>query len=620
MIRVRTLLLLSVFGVAAARADEGDWKPAEAKPAPVAPPVPAKPTPPAAEPTEPAEPTIPPGVDPNNWRPAKRYPVDYPPPPQPVEPVAAPKSEPIAVPADVFRPVAPPATLPPVDALPKVPVPDAPKTPTPDAPLPKPTPAETLPPPRPLPIAPPTAAPPAPVYTPPVYSSPASVPQPKLAADCPAPPEPTLHPDPNAGVMIPAGQQMTEVAPSRGKVFGSPGVSLSRDFAVRDLFGLDLITPGSSGEMGGGRGGMLFFQAEYLLWWVSKPNIPVLATTSASGNGNGFLGDPDTRNLLGPGTFGPGLHSGLRLRLGGYLDDCSPTGFDASLFVLSRECERQAFDSSRFPVITRPFFSPNATVVNTPTGPVALPGEFGEVVAKPGLSAGRLDVDMCSSLWGADVNIRRLTCRTCDGEKGWFAGYRNVNLMEQLQITENLRATGPLASDPVGTQVVVQDSFGTRNHFHGAQVGLFQERRYGAWDVSGRASLALGATHQILDIDGFQRRTLPGAATETFRGGLLAAGPNLGRFTTNRFSVVPEATLNLGYSPTPGVRLSFGYNFLYWSNVIRPGDQIDRTVDVTFVPNPPAGVPASGLLRPAPLFKQSDVWVQGVQFGVEVRW
>ena len=92
--------------------------------------------------------------------------------------------------------------------------------------------------------------------------------------------------------------------------------------------------------------------------------------------------------------------------------------------------------------------------------------------------------------------------------------------------------------------------------------------------------MALGVTHQTLDIDGTQQRTRPGEGTETFRGGLLAAGPNLGHFTDNRFSVVPEGTLNVGYRVTPGVKVYLGYNFLYWSNVIRPGDQIDRTVDV----------------------------------------
>jgi hypothetical protein len=101
---------------------------------------------------------------------------------------------------------------------------------------------------------------------------------------------------------------------------------------------------------------------------------------------------------------------------------------------------------------------------------------------------------------------------------------------------------------------------------------------------------------------------------------LLAAGPNIGSFDRNKFSVVPEATFNVGYMVTPTLRAYVGYNFLYWTNVIRPGDQIDRVIDLSFVPNSPTNVPASGLLRPQPTFRQSDLVVQGVQFGMELRW
>jgi hypothetical protein len=52
--------------------------------------------------------------------------------------------------------------------------------------------------------------------------------------------------------------------------------------------------------------------------------------------------------------------------------------------------------------------------------------------------------------------------------------------------------------------------------------------------------------------------------------------------------------------------------------VIRPGEQIDRVVDLSFVPNGP-NVPQS-TRRPLPLFKQSDLWAHGLQFGLEARW
>jgi len=83
--------------------------------------------------------------------------------------------------------------------------------------------------------------------------------------------------------------------------------------------------------------------------------------------------------------------------------------------------------------------------------------------------------------------------------------------------------------------------------------------------------------------------------------------------------VAPEATINLGYWVLPRLKLYAGYNFIFWSNVIRPGDQIDHVVDLTFVPNSPP-VAASGQLHPQPLFRQSNLWVTGVQFGVEWRW
>lgn len=416
-------------------------------------------------------------------------------------------------------------------------------------------------------------------------------------------------------------------APTRNRVFGSPSLNLSRDFFVRDLFGLDLYSAprGSIGPDGGvllnGPSTDLFFlQTEYLLWWTNPYQIPVLATTSTSPTGFGFLGDPNTRNLLGPGDFGPTFRNGMRIRAGGYFDECQPVGMDGSFFFLGTARQREVFDSGQYPVITRPFFAPNSTVINAPPGTVFLPGEFGEVVARPGLSTGRLEIDTDSYLWGADLNYKHAICRTCEGGRGWFLGYRHVNLTERLKMTEFITATGPQAPDPPGTQVIVGDSFETRNRFHGGQVGYFWNRRVGRWDIDARMSVALGVTHQILDIDGFQQRTRPGEAPQNFRGGLLATGPNLGRFTDSRFSVVPEGTLNIGYMLNPSVKLYAGYNFMFWSNVIRPGDQIDRTVDLTLVPNPPVGVPPSGQFRPQPTFKQSDLWVQGVQLGVELRW
>jgi hypothetical protein len=62
---------------------------------------------------------------------------------------------------------------------------------------------------------------------------------------------------------------------------------------------------------------------------------------------------------------------------------------------------------------------------------------------------------------------------------------------------------------------------------------------------------------------------------------------------------------------------------MYWSRVVRPGDQIDPVIDTRLVVQneppilPPPGVPAA--TRPAFQFASSPFLVQGLTFGLEYR-
>ena len=456
-------------------------------------------------------------------------------------------------------------------------------------PEPKPVPMPEL---KPAPMPPTTTVPPS--DAPP---RPLPTPQPELQT---APPE----------LLVPSG------FPARPKhtAFGSDPVSISRDYpSLHDLFRIhhdpaDGTDPATSPA--GDRG---YLRLEYLLWWVNPQRIPVLASTSTTG-GFGFLGEPGTVSLLGPDRYGDRLRSGFRVRGGWWCTDEGHVGIDGGFFFLGRSNASTTFDSATTPTITRPFFAANDGGF-----------EFGERVARPGFSRGTLQADADSSLWGFDVNLRHALCKTCGFRNEVFVGYRFLGLNESLTVTEYITALN--TSDPAGTRIVVQDQFTTMNRFHGGQLGYAAERNWGRLSLDGRVSVALGNTSQTIEVNGFQQKQRPGEPAELFtNGGLLAAGPNLGRFTDDRFSVVPEVSFNLGYWVTPSVKLSVGYNALYWSNVVRPGDQIDRTIDVTFIPNPPINpatgqVPAfSGLNRPAVPFQQDHLWVNGLQFGAEWRW
>ncbi|HEV3440468.1 MAG TPA: BBP7 family outer membrane beta-barrel protein [Gemmata sp.] len=432
--------------------------------------------------------------------------------------------------------------------------------------------------------------------------------QPQAACELPTAPP---------GLMIPAGAEV----PGKKGVFGSDPIRISRDYPsisdlcgtpIRDRLEAGLVADRASVDRG-------FVEAEYLLWWMRGLNVPTLATTSTNPAGNGFLGQPGTVPILGPGTFLGDAREGMRVRAGFWLDDCNTWAVDGSVFFLAQRDADAALGFNQYSVITRPIFSPNPI-----PGTGTIIGETGEAVSVPGILNGVLTVHAQSVLWGADANLRRCLLNDCDSRASVFVGYRNLDLVESLTINENIDVVGSggnriTVTDPIGTRVSVQDRFATQNYFNGGQIGGTYERRWGGFDFDVRASVALGSTEQELDIDGFQTKTLPGQATQTFRGGLLAVGPNLGDFTRNRFSVVPEITLNAGYWLLPNLKVHVGYNFLYWTNVLRPGNQIDSTVNLAYVPNGPA-VGASSQVRPQALFQQSDMLVHGVQFGIEWRW
>ena len=136
------------------------------------------------------------------------------------------------------------------------------------------------------------------------------------------------------------------------------------------------------------------------------------------------------------------------------------------------------------------------------------------------------------------------------------------------------------------------------------------------------AKVALGTTHQRVNIRGVTSITSNGVAINgsPFQGGLLALPTNIGSYSRDVFSVVPEVQVNLGYQIHPNVRLFGGYNFLYWSNVARASEQINRNINPSFIPGVPP--PTTPLVPPEPSFRfiNSGYWAQGLNFGVAFQW
>jgi hypothetical protein len=356
--------------------------------------------------------------------------------------------------------------------------------------------------------------------------------------------------------------------------------------------------------------GRWWARAELLTWWIKGGATPPLVTTSSPAQA-GILG-PGTSVLFGGSTLDAESFLGGRFALGAWLNDCQTFGLEGEFFFLGQRsvnfiAGNQGGPGS--PVVARPFFN-------------ALTGmEDAQLVAFPGVLAGSVRVTNPTSLLGAGANgVCNLCCRECccTGYRvDALAGFRYLRLADDLHIDENLTE---LAGGPVpGTGFVVSDQFDTRSEFYGGQLGLRGEYHRGRAFVNLTGLLGLGLSHETLKTRGSTTITLPGAAPLVQPGGLLALPTNSGNFSQDEFAVVPELRVNVGYQLTPHARAYAGYTFLYWSEVLRPGDQIDRVINPSQVPSTLGAGALTGPARPAVLLKSTDFWAQGINLGLEFR-
>ena len=395
----------------------------------------------------------------------------------------------------------------------------------------------------------------------------------------------------------------------------------------------NVAPPGRLGEsLCYDNGNRLWCSAEFLLWWIKRGNVPPLATS----------GTLDSLGALGPGTttlFGGDLNYGERLggrfTIGYWLDSSQTRGIEGSYFFLGGPSDNFSASSSDLPgslVLARPYFNVISGLQDS------------QLVSYPDIISGTVGISSSSQLQGAELNMvcNRCCCHNdccqtdccqtdcCPTDYGCIsghhldliAGFRYLGLNEDLGITENLTTLDTAPSPPFvpGATMTVFDGFGTRNSFYGGQIGARGEWCRGRWFVNVLGKVALGDTHQEVRISGTTDFTDPGVAPVRQQGGLLALPTNIGTYSRDQFSVVPEIGINVGRQVTDHLRVFAGYTLLYWSNVLRPGDQIDFGVNPTQLPTPTGPGTLVGEARPAFAFHNTDVWAQGINLGVELRW
>lgn len=317
---------------------------------------------------------------------------------------------------------------------------------------------------------------------------------------------------------------------------------------------------------------------EAIWWWQRDRPMPALATTSPVGTpiaSAGVLGLSTTEILFGGDSPSPQERPGGRIELGFWLDDCHCFGLGGRFFGIDNAKIDYFAASDGSTILAQPFINTttglqDAQVVGFPAN-----GIFG--------ATGSVGVHSTSEIVGGDFYLRAICCRDCSWGIDYIAGYQYSRVNESLIVRSDATITSGVNTGLNQTQ---QDIFDAKNQFHGLMIGMKGYDCHEWWSIHWTAKVGLGSMQQSCTVNGNTTVISPGAAASMFDSGLYTSAANIGDHSRSEFAVVPEFNVRLEYQASKLITLSAGYSFIYWSNVLLPGDQINTgNAEFTFVDN-----------------------------------
>ncbi|WP_202947327.1 BBP7 family outer membrane beta-barrel protein [Zavarzinella formosa] len=423
---------------------------------------------------------------------------------------------------------------------------------------------------------------------------------------------------PDSGLMLRNGQQIipppmvgSSLSPAE---FGPPGLSP------------DMRGPGEGGFGGRGSGLGAWEQPgpptfwvgfDYLMWWQkSQPLESALVTTSSAGSA-GVVGSPSTTSVLGSGSLSVGRINGLRQWFGFYTDEERRNGMEFTWFLMENRSFGQNFQSSTagLPLYAIPFR--DATTGNA--------GSY--VISSPLSQVGGIQFATQSQAYNIEGNCILNLYRGDEGSGNgidFLVGMRFFDLQESMSLdtrtTNYPGVTLPFsgltvgAANPVG--ITTSDRVRSFNEFYGLNLGLRGDHNYGRIYWGWTAKFAAGYMNSYTDVMGSSTLNNLGVAS-TAAGGRFFDAADIGRHKDGDFAFIPEGGLNLGYQLTPKVRLQMGYTFMYVSRVIRPGSSFDQSINNRALPTDPNYGLAPSAAYNRDLTKNTDYFLQGINFGLQ---
>lgn len=378
--------------------------------------------------------------------------------------------------------------------------------------------------------------------------------------------------------------------------------------ASRGLFGRGLLGGCGAGACGNGGcgGGLLssmpgvWTEFEVLAWWNKGRHLQPLVTTSPGGTAQAdaaIIGSGNTTVLFGDDTIGNGVRPGGRINVGLWLDSESNVGIGNRFTSVKGDNVSYDTTTDGSVIVGRPFYN----VLND--------ARDASLIGFPGQFAGQANANSSSSFQMNDFYARLRMSDDPVNRIDFLIGYEYARIADDLWISSS--TTNINAADPAfGLTFNYYDEFRTVNKFDGVLLGLRGDYVRGRAKFSWLGKVAYGSMHQQLQINGIGSASLGGGSVP-LNGGLLALPTNIGTHTWTQPVFVPEINLNLHFQLTQRLDFSMGYSFLYFTNVLLAGDQVDRRLNLS-----QQNGALTGQAFPTVTGNQTDYWYQGINFGL----
>jgi hypothetical protein len=379
--------------------------------------------------------------------------------------------------------------------------------------------------------------------------------------------------------------QDTRPAAFRSNVVGDSGMGESHSHDTMSLASYDTSSMGTSEYVGScgaapcGTSGFAtrgstnsngWFESETLLWWPKSVSGGPLVV-----GGNNQTVRPSTPLAGGPDTpIGNELLVGMRLNMGVWSDCNQNFGVGARGWGILTDGTNKTYTNNGNSTGI-PFF-------NTSIGPgTPGPDVFLVNVRAPGnngANTGTIQIKNDLDLVAGELYGRALLLRDGKSRVDLVGGYTFTRLDSELgirsQVTDGI--TNAILN---GTVTTTQDTFSTKNEFHGGHIGLLNEVSKGRFTFSALGKVAIGNVRQTSSVSGSYSEATPGQPVFNQATGLFAQNSNIRTVTRDQFTFLPEAGAKMKYQ-LGRAELGVGYTMLLFPSVAMAGSQVDRNVDI----------------------------------------